>query len=230
MRKNIRKSIAATLAFALSALSLLFAGSLPAHAQEQRQGEPRAASPQTHGVGGHDAQDESALPHERGHVGLLARLNLSPEQLAQIRTIRRETEPEGRLLTRRLREARRALNEAIYSDNADDALVGARLDEFTSAQAALARLHALTELKVRRVLTPEQLGILRDLRRQTQSIQRERRRRGTNDQPFNQGDAPDDRRLVRQPDTASDNRNAPAAPSFNPRERRGRLLRRRPRL
>jgi Spy/CpxP family protein refolding chaperone len=75
-------------------------------------------------------------------------------------------EPEARELTRRARLARRALDEAIYSDAVEEALVEQRTRELAAAQAALMRLRAATELKVRRVLTAEQLRSFRELRRQ----------------------------------------------------------------
>ena len=99
---------------------------------------------------------------------LMQRLNLTPEQRRQLREIRRQSEPELRANTRRVRLARRALDEAIYADAVDDAVVEQRASELSAAQTALVRLRASTELKVRRVLTAEQLRLFRDLRRQAQ--------------------------------------------------------------
>jgi Spy/CpxP family protein refolding chaperone len=78
---------------------------------------------------------------------------------------------------RRVRLARRALDEAIYSDAAQDSLVEQRTRELATGQAALVRLRAATELKVRRVLTAEQLQTFRELRQQEQRRQLLRRRR-----------------------------------------------------
>jgi Spy/CpxP family protein refolding chaperone len=105
---------------------------------------------------------------------LVRRLNLTPAQRLQLREIRSQREPEARELARRVRLARRALDEAIYADAAEDALVEQRARELASAQAALVRLRAATELKVRRVLTAEQLQTFRELRRQAQQEQRRR--------------------------------------------------------
>jgi len=125
------------------------------------------------------AQEPSGLPPEseaaaprparqrrRAERALLARLNLTPEQRARLREIRRQSEPEARALTRRLNGARRALDEAVFSDEADEATVEQRARELSDAQAAVVRLRALTELRVRRVLTPEQLQTFRGLRRE----------------------------------------------------------------
>lgn len=115
----------------------------------------------------------------RGRVDWMRRLNLTPEQVAQIGEIRRQAEADGRPLVRRLSRARRALDEAIYSESSNEALIEESAREVAAAQAELTRLRAATELRVRRVLTPEQLNLFRDLRRQAQSrqtIRRERRR------------------------------------------------------
>ena len=109
-------------------------------------------------------------------LNLMQRLNLSPEQRLRLREIRRQSEPEVRAHTRRVRLARRALDEAIYADSADEALVEQRSRELSAAQSALVRLRAATELKVRGVLTDEQLRLFRDLRRQAQRRQALQRR------------------------------------------------------
>jgi Spy/CpxP family protein refolding chaperone len=104
-------------------------------------------------------------------LGLLRVLNLTPEQREQIGALRRETEPQGRSLGARLRLARRALDEAIYSDHPDDGVIEARVREVAAAQAAVLRLRTLTELKIRRVLSLEQLNSFRRLRSQSRPRQ-----------------------------------------------------------
>lgn len=108
---------------------------------------------------------------------LMRQLNLSRAQRIQLRDIRRRREPETRELVRRVRLARLALDEAIYSDAAaEDSLVEQRAGELATAQAALIRLRAATELKVRRVLTAEQLQTFRELRLHAQRQLMQRRR------------------------------------------------------
>jgi Spy/CpxP family protein refolding chaperone len=120
----------------------------------------------------------------RGGGNLVQRLNLTPEQRRQLREIRAEGEPEARELTRRVRLARRSLDEAIYSDAVEEPLVEQRARELAAAQAALMRLRAATELKVRRVLTAEQLRTFRELRRQAARRQQlQRRLRGARREP-----------------------------------------------
>ncbi|MDQ1558491.1 MAG: periplasmic protein CpxP/Spy [Pyrinomonadaceae bacterium] len=157
-------------------------------------------------------------------AGLLRVLNLTPEQRAQIGSIRRETEPQGRLLGARLRQARRALDEAIYAPTPDEGVIEERLRELGAAQSAVVRLRSLTELRIRRVLSPEQLDAFRRLQRQTRT---RRQQRLNQRQPQPQDDLPGDaparfqdrmrrRRLEQQQQRLSNELNPPPAP----RERR----------
>ena len=132
------------------------------------------------------AQDESATPQretrqDRGRFpGLRQRLNLTPEQLEQIKAIREQNKEEWRTVRQRIHQAQRALDEAVYADQTDEAMVEARARDVGEAHAAMARMRALMELKIRRVLTPEQLNTLRTLRQQraTEREQRMRERGG----------------------------------------------------
>jgi Spy/CpxP family protein refolding chaperone len=141
-----------------AALCLLAPG---ANVKAQEQAEPPARQQPGRRVRGLD---------------LVRRLNLSREQRQRLREIRRRSEPELRELARRLRRARAALDEAIYADAADDALVEQRSRELSAAQSALTLLRAADELKVRRVLTAEQLQLFRGLRREAQRRQTLQRR------------------------------------------------------
>ena len=124
---------------------------------------------------------------------LTRRLNLTPEQRERLREIRAQSEEEARELTRRVRLARRALDEAIYSDAVEESLVEQRSRELADAQAALVRLRATTELKVRRLLTPGQLQTFRELRMQAQRrLLLQRRLRGAGPRQSRTGDAPPD--------------------------------------
>ncbi len=109
-------------------------------------------------------------------INLMQRLNLTPEQRQRLREIQQQSAPELRDLTRRLRLARRALDEAVYADTADEALVEQRSRELAVLQNLLTHARAVTELKVRSVLTGEQLRRFRNLRRQAQRRQMLQRR------------------------------------------------------
>src|SRR3989440_8445062 len=131
-------------------------------------------------------QEGAAQANPNDPVSLLGQLNLSQEQIGQMRAIQGESVPQAQALTRRLNQARRALDEAIYSDTLDESLIEQRARDVAEAQAALVRLRAQTELRVRRVLTPEQLQTFRDLRQQVrreQRIQRQLNRGGNPNNP-----------------------------------------------
>lgn len=96
---------------------------------------------------------------------LLRILGLSPEQAQQLRRLNQERKPLMDAAARRLREANRALDEAIYADSVDETLFQARLKDLQLAQAEMAKLRFLGELNVRKILTPEQLARFRELRR-----------------------------------------------------------------
>ena len=96
---------------------------------------------------------------------LLAELGLSPEQIQQIRQKNQERRPAMMIARRRMGEAARNLDMAIYGDSVSDAEVQLRLKEFHAAEAEISRLRFESELAVRKILTPEQLVRFRELRR-----------------------------------------------------------------
>jgi Spy/CpxP family protein refolding chaperone len=102
-------------------------------------------------------------------------LNLTPDQMVRIRAIRQQNVTEAQTIRRRVRQAQRALDQAIYSDNASEAEIEQRTRELVEAQAIEVRLRALTELSIRRVLTSEQLNIFRRIRQERMNAQRQRR-------------------------------------------------------
>jgi Spy/CpxP family protein refolding chaperone len=93
-------------------------------------------------------------------------LNLTSDQMAKIRAIREQNKVEGQSVRRRVNQAQRALDQAIYSDNVSEAEVDQRARELAEAQAAEVRMRATTELNIRRVLTPEQLNTFRTIRQE----------------------------------------------------------------
>lgn len=112
---------------------------------------------------------------------LLAELGLSPEQVQQIRRMNQERRPQMMRAQRRMREAMRDLDMAIYADTFSDADYQARLKEFQAAEADISRLRFDGELSVRKVLTPEQLVKFRDIRRkfaEMRDADRQKRRDG----------------------------------------------------
>jgi Spy/CpxP family protein refolding chaperone len=183
MNECIDKSTRRKFAFVAPAMLALFLSA--GVAVVRAQGENTIAGAQEKEEG---AQRESEARRRGANAGGLLRvLNLTPEQRAQIRAIRRETETQVRSFAARLREARRALDEAIYSASPDEGVIEERVREVGAAQTAVVRLRSLTELRIRRVLSPEQLDAFRRLQRQTRT-----RRQRMNRRPRRQDDLPGD--------------------------------------
>jgi Spy/CpxP family protein refolding chaperone len=162
------RALVASVLFALP----FFLQAPAARAQSVKQDAPQAEQPE-------GARQQGRVPGN----ALMRRLNLTAEQRERLREIRAQSESGARELTRRVRLARRALDEAIYADGLDESVVEQRARALTDAQAEVLRLRMTTELKVRRVLTPEQLRAFRQLRRQAQRRQRLQRRLGGVEQP-----------------------------------------------
>lgn len=107
---------------------------------------------------------------------LLAELGLAPEQVQQIRRMNQERRPKMIEARQRMGDAQRNLDMAIYGDSViSDAEFQARLKEFQTAEAELARLRFENELAVRKVLTPEQLVRFREIRRRFAEAARDNR-------------------------------------------------------
>ena len=118
------------------------------------------------------AQTEQQPQPDGPVIGLMQALNLTPEQRAQLAAIAQQHNVELAVARQRLQFARRALNQAIYTDNPDQNVVNERTRDVAAAQEALIRLNAQTEFKVRQVLTPEQLKMFRAIRQQQRRMQR----------------------------------------------------------
>lgn len=95
---------------------------------------------------------------------LLQNLGLTQPQIRQIRIMNRDRKPRMDAAQERLREANRALDQAIYGDQLDESEVHARLTTFQQAQAEVARIRFQSELELRKILTPDQLAKFRNLR------------------------------------------------------------------
>jgi Spy/CpxP family protein refolding chaperone len=121
-------------------------------------------------------QQQTQVPESQQQAAAdpILQLNLSPEQRERIRTIREQTKVERVAINERLRESNQALETALDADNPDEALVEQGMRDVAAAQAASMRMRILTEVKIRRVLTLEQLGILRTLRQQARDARRNR--------------------------------------------------------
>lgn len=137
---------------------------------------------------------------------LIASLNLTPEQIQKWRAINADLRAEQQAANQRLREARRALAEAIESPTSNEELIKRRAKEVSEAQAATTQLQALREARILQVLTPEQRIKLREIRQRNQALRREgnqqrpgnglrQRQQGVNARP---GLGPNQRKLIRR--------------------------------
>src|SRR5215510_13235011 len=93
-------------------------------------------------------------------------LNLTPDQIQKIRAINFELKDERQAAGMKLRQAQRALAEAVESPTPNESLIEQRSREVAEAQANTIRLRSLAEARILQVLTPEQRVTLRELRQQ----------------------------------------------------------------
>lgn len=95
---------------------------------------------------------------------LMQELNLSREQIQQIRRINQDRKEIVQEAQRKSREANRALDVAIYADDANEEQIRELTKAAQAAQGDLIRERTITEFQIRRVLTAEQLVKFRELR------------------------------------------------------------------
>ena len=116
-------------------------------------------------------------PERREAPDLLGRLRLTPEQLQQIRQIQRDLKDERTAVGQRLRESNRALEDALDAESVDEQVIEQRIQAVNAAQNAQLRLRIQTEIRIRRVLNPDQLATLKEIRLRAGDIIRARQDR-----------------------------------------------------
>jgi Spy/CpxP family protein refolding chaperone len=149
---------------------------------------------------------------QAGQLPDFAQLNLSPDQIQKIRAINAEVRNQRQAAGMKLRQAQRALAEAVEAPTPNEAMIEQRSHELADAQAATIRLRSLTEARILQVMTPEQRIKLREMRQRNQAARREgnqqqqlpgnilrprQQRMQRNGQ--GQGLKPNQRKLTRQP-------------------------------
>lgn len=130
--------------------SFCFAASM--YAQDKPVGQPET-----------EAQADRNQPVD-ARANMLRQLGLSREQIQRLRRVNMERKPFMDAAQARLRQATRALDEAIYADQLNESDVQARLKDMQLAQAEVFRIRFMNEIAVRRLLTLEQLVRFRNLR------------------------------------------------------------------
>jgi Spy/CpxP family protein refolding chaperone len=139
----------------------------------------------------------------------LRSLDLKPSQIQMIRAINLELKDERQAAGMKLRQAQRALAEAIESGTPNEPLIAQRSREVADAQANTIRLRSLTEARILQVLTPEQRVRLREIRQRNLALRRERQQgtsnglnqpqQGLQRNPNNSVLTPAQRRALRRP-------------------------------
>lgn len=106
---------------------------------------------------------ETQQPNEQFRM-MRDAIGLTPEQFQQIRRINAERRPLMQEAQMKLRDANRALDDAIYSENASEEDIKLKMKDVQLAQAEVLKVKTLTEFLIRRVLTPDQLEKFRQFR------------------------------------------------------------------
>lgn len=144
---------------------------------------------------GQEPQDPQFTPPgpSQDAPDLVSKLRLSPDQIQRIRLIQRDTKDERASIGLRLHEANRALEESLDSETVDENVIDERMQAVNAAQNAQLRLRIQTEIRIRRVLNPDQLAMLREIRlRAGDLIRAQQERRGL--RPGADGLRPNERR------------------------------------
>lgn len=112
-------------------------------------------------------QDPAVNP---GQPDPIEQLRLTPDQRQAIRRIVAENRDERQAANQRVRQANIALDQALDTDPPDENLIEQRINDLAAAQAAQLRMRIHTEIRIRRVLRPEQITTLRRLRLQIRDV------------------------------------------------------------
>jgi len=118
-------------------------------------------------------QTQTTQGSQAGQLPDFAQLNLSPDQIQKIRAINSELKDQRQAANLKLRQAQRALAEAVESPTPNETLIDQRSRELADAQAATIRLRSLTESRILQVMTPEQRIKLREMRQRNQALRRQ---------------------------------------------------------
>lgn len=105
-------------------------------------------------------------------------LGLTSDQIQKIRAINFELKDQRQAAGMKLRQAQRALAEAVESPTPNESLIEQRSREVAEAQANTIRLRSLTEARILQVLTPDQRVKLREIRQRNLALRQERQRQG----------------------------------------------------
>jgi Spy/CpxP family protein refolding chaperone len=106
---------------------------------------------------------------------IVRQLGLSPDQIRAFADLNKLHRPIIGEAQRKMREANRELDMAIYADEVSDELVYAKVQAFQTAQAEVNLLRFRHELAIRKILTHDQLVRFREIRRRFAESRQDRR-------------------------------------------------------
>jgi Spy/CpxP family protein refolding chaperone len=104
---------------------------------------------------------------------LQTELGLTPDQIQKWRALNQDLGPQERAGTQKVRQAKRALADAMESPNPNEEVIKQRAKELADAQSAMTQLQALRQARVLQMLTPEQRIKLREIRQRDQALRRQ---------------------------------------------------------
>ena len=108
---------------------------------------------------------------------IMREIGITQDQQARIREVLRSHEDARIASNRRLREARRALDEAVMSAQFDEALIQRRAEDLAAAEVNQIKLQSKIRTEVRRVLTADQVNRFNQLEEEMRTRVREQKRR-----------------------------------------------------
>ena len=131
-------------------------------------------------------------------------LNLTPDQIEKIRAINLELKDQRQAANQALRQAQRALAEAVEAPTPDETLIAQRSRAVADAQENTIRLRSLAEARILQVLTPEQRVKLREMRQRNLALRRaqqqELRQKGLQPGANANGLTPNQKRIQKRPE------------------------------
>ncbi len=160
--KNQMNKFRLKITFMLSAALILFGAASFAVKAQENPNPPSTNTPS---------------PQPEKPRNLLEFLNLTPEQIQQIRAIQRENRPALQQAQKTQRDAQTALQEAIYAEVTDQNLVEQKIRQLTEAQKSVVEIRSRIEFRVRQVLNAEQLTKFKDLRQRFEQMRQQQQER-----------------------------------------------------
>jgi Spy/CpxP family protein refolding chaperone len=137
------------------------------------------------------------LPPKKSPGRILRELELSREQIRQIRSINQSRRPLMQAAQKSWREAQRNLDLAIYADETDQEAIELRLKEAQTAYSEFIKARSVTEFLIRQVLTPGQLQKFRQFRDQVKQRNKPSQQDRNINNPENRDTPPEPPRRLR---------------------------------